>query len=56
MDGHCNFMTEWAKWADSMKIYTSKSEQAPESGFHPREESTKIDCCVLRPKWCNKKN
>ena len=33
----------------------SRSEQAPGSGFHPRDESTKIDCGFLGPQWCNTK-
>ena len=33
----------------------SRSEQAPGSGFHPRDESDKIGCGCLGPSWCNKK-
>ena len=33
----------------------SRSEQAPGSVFHPRDENTKIDCGFLGPFWCNKK-
>ena len=33
----------------------SRSEQAPESEFHPREKSEKKDCGFLGPSWCNKK-
>jgi hypothetical protein len=36
-------------------ISRSKSEQAPGSEFHPRDESEKIDCGFLGPSWCNKK-
>ena len=36
-------------------FYKSRSEQAPESVFHPRDENTKIDCGFLGPFWCNKK-
>ena len=31
----------------------SRSEEAPESVFHPRDESGKINCDFLRPFWCN---
>ena len=34
---------------------TSRSEQAPGSEFHPRDESEKIDCGFLVPSWCSKK-
>ena len=33
----------------------SRSEQAPGSEFHPRDESEKIACDFLGPFWCNKK-
>ena len=36
-------------------IPKSRSEQAPGSVFHPRDENTKIDCGFLGPFWCNKK-
>ena len=32
-----------------------RSEQAPGSGFHLRDESDKIDCEMLGPSWCKKK-
>ena len=35
--------------------HRSRSEQAPGSVFHPRDENTKIDCGFLGPFWCNKK-
>ena len=35
--------------------FRSRSEQAPGSEFHPRDESEKIDCGFLGPSWCNKK-
>ena len=31
----------------------SRSEQAPGSVFHPRDESGKIYCDFLGPFWCN---
>ena len=34
-------------------IYISRSEQAPGSVFHPRDESGKIDCDFPQPFWCN---
>ena len=36
-------------------IDISRSEQAPRSVFHPRDESDKIDCGFLGPRWCNKR-
>ena len=33
----------------------SRYEQAPGSGFHPRDESDKSDFEFLGPPWCNKK-
>ena len=33
----------------------SRSEQAPGSEFHPRDESEKNDCGFLGPAWCSKK-
>ena len=33
----------------------SRSEQAPGSVFHPRDENTKIDCGFLEPFCVNKK-
>ena len=33
----------------------SRSEQAPRSEFHPRDESEKKDCGFLGPSRCNKK-
>ena len=36
--------------------FISRSEQAPGSGFQPRDESPKIYCDFLGPCWCNKKN
>ena len=33
----------------------SRSEQAPRSVFHPRDENTQIDCGFLGPFWCKKK-
>ena len=35
----------------------SRSEQAPGSEFHPRDEKyiKKYDCGFLGPSWCNKK-
>ena len=35
-------------------LYISRSEQAPVSGFHPRDESTTINCGCLKPRWCDK--
>ena len=34
---------------------TSRSEQAPGSQFHPRDEIEKNYCYFLGPSWCNKK-
>ena len=34
-------------------VVRSRSEQAPGSGFHPRDKSTKIYCGFLGPRWCN---
>ena len=34
----------------------SSSEQAPGNAFHPRDKSIKIDCGLLRPCLCNKKD
>ena len=31
------------------------AEQAPGSGFHPRDESTKISCGFFGACWCNTK-
>ena len=31
----------------------SRSEQAPGSVFHPRDESGKNNCDLLLPFWCN---
>ena len=42
----------------SVKSYAltiSRSEQAPGSKFHHRDESEKNDCGFLGPSWCNKK-
>ena len=33
----------------------SRSEQAPGSEFHPRDESEKVDFDFLGPSWCKKK-
>ena len=33
----------------------SRSEQAPQSVFHPRNESDQINCSFLGPSWWNKK-
>jgi hypothetical protein len=42
------------KFRDKLdKSYTSRSEQAPGSVFHPRDENGKIDCDFLQPFWCN---
>ena len=30
----------------------SRSEQAPGSEFHPRDDSDKVDCDFLEPSWC----
>ena len=38
---------------DTLHCTRSRSEQAPGSVFHPRDESGKIDCDFLRPFWCN---
>ena len=35
-------------------MFKSRSEQAPGSEFHPRDESDKIDCGFLGPFWSNK--
>ena len=35
------------------KNLRSKSEQAAESVFHPFDKSTKINCGLLGPGWCN---
>ena len=35
--------------------FRSRSEQAPRSEFHPRDESEKNDCGFLGPSWFNKK-
>ena len=35
-------------------IFRSRSEQAPGSEFHPRDESEKNYCGFLGPCWCNK--
>ena len=37
------------------RFAVSRSEQAPGSEFHPRDESDKIDCGFLGPSLCNKK-
>ena len=41
----------WPAWWSSL----SRSEQAPESEFHPRDETEKYNCVFLGPSWCNKK-
>ena len=33
----------------------SRSEPAPGSEFHPRDESDKVDCGCVGPSWRNKK-
>ena len=40
---------------DNREFPRSRSEQAPGSGFHPRDESDKVDCEFLGPSWFNKK-
>ena len=35
--------------------FKSRSEQAPGSEFHPRDESDKIYCGFMGPSWCNQK-
>ena len=37
------------------QVYRSRSEQAPGSEFHPRDESENIYCGFLGTSWCNKK-
>ena len=39
----------------SQENLTSRSEQAPGSAFHPRDENNQIDCGFLGRFWCNKK-
>ena len=36
-------------------MHRSRSEQAPGSEFHPRDESEKNVCGFLGPSWCSKK-
>ena len=36
-------------------MFRSRSEQAPGSEFHPRDESEKNDCGFLGSSWCKKK-
>ena len=37
-----------------VSYYTSRSEKAAGSGFHPCDKSDKIDCGFLGPSWCKK--
>ena len=52
--------TDLSTDADSITItmkrkdLKSRSEQAPGSEFHPRDESDKIDCGFLGPSWFRK--
>ena len=39
----------------SLELIISRSEQAPESGFHPCDKSENNYCGFLGPSWCNKK-
>ena len=38
-----------------VSYYTSRSEDATGSGFHPCDKSDKIYCSFLGPSWCKKK-
>ena len=48
---HCTTLS-----CTTLNFTISRSEQAPGSGFHPREESEKNYCGFLGPYWCNKQN
>ena len=56
MAGNCWNGWTWLEMAGDCGTYCkSRSEQAPGSEFHPRDESEKNDCGFLGPSWCNKK-
>ena len=40
-------------WLKNNKVVRSRSEQAPGSVFHRRDESGKIDCAFMQTFWCN---
>ena len=49
------FLTLPSIWISQIVYSKLRSEQAPGSGFHPRDKSEQHYCEFVRPPWCNKK-